>query len=337
MSFFGETNYDGPKNKSAFKPYYSIKENVENIFRIAPPCRNLPSGEFAVFHKVHFGYGVPDDMNPDKMRARPFLCIHEIDWKTKKVKVQCPECAKIDVVKAELETLKEKLKLEGHAEDYIKQATSPQVQWLSAHNLDNKWYCYAKNLAGEWNVLKLGHKAKLAMEDRMKRTLKEDSIKALDPSSGVWFKFTKNGLRGPNALTTVEVLKEKVDMGNGVKAEVIKSAPLTEGDEKAISQLVDVTICVTKLNYDQINALVESGGAPEVAKSIFALGTKKEEGTNSQALAGPKASSSVANQAPASPKPEAKPVAAAPKASTKEIAEMNPDTFLRMFANQNKS
>lgn len=338
-SFFIEANYEGTKTgKSQFKPYHTIKEVGENIFRIAPPCRNLvtlSNPDYAVYNKIHFGYGVPDDLNPDKMRHRPFYCIHKVNYKTKMVEVQCPECGKIESVKKEMEQLRADLTNKGHAEDYIKQALSPQVQWLSDHNLDNKWYGYAKNLAGEWNIIKIGHKAKLALDDRMKRTFKEDGIKALDPASGVWFKFTKNGLRGPNALTTVEVLKEKVDMGNGQKGEMIKTAPLVESDVTSIAALGDVTNVVARLNYDQINALVSSAGNPDVSRQIFAQGTKP---TNSQALAGPAQVSAavvpvvteVVAKAPATPMP------AAPKVPVKEVvADMSADAFLRMFAKNN--
>lgn len=339
MSFFIEANYDGTQNAKTFKPYHQIKDNVENIFRIAPPCRSLvslPKPDYAVYNAIHFGYGVQDDRNPDKVRARPFYCIHKTEYKTGKVLVQCPECAKIDSVRAEMATLEEDLTKQGHGKDYIKQATSPQFQWLQAHNLDRQWYGYAKNLSGEWNIFKFRHKAKLALDERLKRTFKEDAVKGLDPSTGLWFKFTKNGLKGPNALTTVEVLKEKVDMGNGVKAEVNKPAPLTETDVKAIEGLGDVTNVAARLTYDQINSLVESGGSPEVAKNIFTQGTKT---TNSQALSGT-TTGSVATPtfergvAPNKMEtvPLAPPVKAAPQPSSKEISDMNADAFLRMFA-----
>jgi hypothetical protein len=328
--FFIEANYEGTKTNKSYKPYHTIKEIGENTFRIAPPCRSLvtaPNPDYAIFNKVHFGYGVQDDQNPDKIRARPFYCIHKTDYKTKMVLVQCPECAKIKQVVDEMEALKAKLTNEGHPKDYITQAVSPQAQWLQSHNLDNKWYGYAKNLAGEWNVIKIGHKAKLALDDRMKRTFREDGIKALDPASGVWFKFTKNGLRGPNALTTVEVLKEKVDMGNGVKAEVVKSAPLTESDVKSIEGLQDVTNICARLTKDQIQALVDSAGNPDVAKTIFALGTKTATSQVTLAAATVPSTTTVVT-----PEVKAAVVTTPPKASTKEIADMNADAFLRMFA-----
>lgn len=339
MSFFIEANYDGTKqNRTSFKGYHTVKDVGENIFRIAPPCRSLvalPNPDYAIYNSVHFGYSVPDPLNPDRMFKKPFYCIHKVNYKTKKVEVQCPECAKIAEVKAEMDKLKAELTKEGHPEAYIKQALSPQFAWLGEHNLDRKWYGYAKNLAGEWNIFKLGHKAKLALDDRMKRTFKEDQIKGLDPASGVWFKFTKNGLKGPNALTTVEVLKEKVDM-NGQKVEVVKTAPLTEADVKAIEGLGDVANVCARLTFDQINALVNSGGNPEVAKQVFALGTKVEKTetpvtgtsgttttpvTNTVGTTGVTATVPPKTLAPAPPKP-----------TSQEIADMDADKFLRMFA-----
>jgi hypothetical protein len=338
MSFFNETKYD-PQQHKPFKPFYSIKEGVDNIYRLAPSCRNLPPGEYAVYKKVHFGYGVPDNNNPDKIRARPFECIQKINFKTKMVEVVCPECQKIAEVLAEKEKLEESLKEAGHPPEYIKQATSPQMQWLKEHNLDNKWYSYAKNRNHEWNVFKFGHKVKLAIDEVMKRLYKDDGIKALDPSSGVWLKFTKNGLTGSKALTTVEVLREKTVL-NGQKVEITADAPLTEVDINGIGSLLDVTTCVTKLNFEQINALVSSGGDPETAKRIFSLGQKVEQPA-------PTATSTVVTTVVTQPQPAAvttatpavtasKPVTVSQpaKPTMPETTGMTPDEFLRMFANK---
>lgn len=338
-SFFKQTKYDGTQgNKKLFKPFYTIKEDVENIYRISPSCRNLPENEWAVYEKVHFGHGVQDSMNPDKIRARPFKCIQKTNYKTKMVEVECPECVAIENMRKEMDTLKRELTEAGHPADYVKNATTPQFEWLRQHNLDNKWYCYAKNQAGEWNVLKIGHKVKLALDALFKRLRKEDGIGALDADSGVWIRFTKNGLKGPGALTNVEVLREKVEM-SGQRVEVTKSAPLTEQDEKAIGELVDVTNCVTVLTYDQINALVESGGDPVTASNIFAMGTKKEASPAPASVQTTVAPVAPAPQPVVAPRPApvapvaVKPAPAKPVMS-EETAKMGPDEFLRKFASK---
>lgn len=278
MSFFGDTNYDNQQQSKTFKPFYSLKKDQQNIYRIAPACRSLlelPRKPYAVFKRVHFGYSVPDSMNADKMRHKPFECIEEVDFKTKMVLKACGECGLIKKTTLEKEDIEAELRKAEHPEDYIKQATMPQIQWLEAHNRDSKFYCYAKNLEGEWNILKFGSRVKQQLDELMKRLYQNDGIKALDPSTGVWFKFTPNGLRGAKAFTAVEVLKEKTTM-NGTKVEVTKEAPLSEADIKAIEVLPDIMTTVPKLTAEQIQALVDSGGAPEVTTRIFSLGTKTE-------------------------------------------------------------
>ena len=336
MSFFKEPDYDQKKNSSTYKPFHSIKEGAENVFRIAPPCR---TSDYAVYHKVHFGYGVQDLMNPDKTRARPFECQQRKNYKTGLIDVVCPECTKIEQVRAEMEALQAQLQKEGHLPDYIRQATTPQFDWLRNHNLDNKWYCYAKNLSGEWNVLKIGHKTKLALDTLMVRLKNEDNIRGLDASTGVWFKFVKNGKKGRDSMTNVEVLREKTTI-NGQKVEVIRQAPLTQEDEVAIAALVDISACTTKLTFEQVNALVESGGAPDVAAQVFALGQCKEASrtptaTTPQAVVHSVPTATVHSHvtATAETTPAKMVMTSAPiPAPTRAVMEMGPEEFLRTFA-----
>jgi hypothetical protein len=275
MSFFKETNYNN-EQKSTFKPYYKIGLGEKFSFRIAPSCRNLPNGQYAVYHKAHYGYGVQDPQKPDKTYLRPFLCIHKIDYKTKATVTVCPECVKVEQVTQELEALKTKLKDAGeHSAEYIQQVLTPHEGWLSQHNLDKKYYCYAKNTDNVWNVLKLGYKTKVALDVMMQDLFKSDSISALDPANGIWITFSHNGKKGSDASVSVSPTREKADMG-GKRVEIIKQAPLTEQDVAAIQALVDITTIYPKISYAQVNALVESGGDPEVAAAVFAQGEKLE-------------------------------------------------------------
>lgn len=273
MEFFSKTSFDDQQQKT-FKPYYTIKDGVENVFRIAPACRSLSErGDYAAYLSNHFGHKVQDNRNPDKMRIKVFSCIKKIDFKTKQVLQPCPEC---DWIERELKTLedeKDRLKAEGRSDEFIRNATSQQAQWLKEHNLDKKWYCYAKNRNGEWNIFKFGHKVKLQLDEIMKRAFKTDGINALDPASGVWFRFTPNGLKGAKAITNVEIYKESV-MVNGRKYEEAPAAPLSEDDVKQIQALPDIMSMTPKLTFDQINSMVNAKGDPSVVSSVFALGVR---------------------------------------------------------------
>lgn len=322
MNYFGKVNLDADKKtQSSYKAPFKIQEGVDNIYRIAPPVRSLlKTGAFAVFKAVHFGYGVADDATPEKIRARPFECIQKIDYKTKMVLQECPECRLLEQQMEKFEALKQKLADEGKSAEMIKNATMPYQTWFQQHNLDKKWYCYAKNLSGEWNILKLGHKLKMKLEDKMKRLLKEEGIEALSADSGVWFKFTKNGLKGSAADTDVEVVMEQVKLDNGKTAKVVKSAPLTQEDADKIDQLPDVTTSYTKLTHPQIKSLVDSGGDTKVAAQVFAQGQRREGSPKPETAS-----------TPATAKVEPKVETAAPAPAPASVG-MTPDEFLKSLA-----
>ncbi len=328
MNYFGKVNLDGNKNgsNSTYKPFYKIKEGQDNIYRIAPPVRSLlEKGLFATFHKIHFGYGVAVDGSPDKVRAKPFECIEKVNYKTKLVEQECPECRKIEEQKNMMESLRVKMQGEGRSADAIKNALLPFQKWLQEHNLDSKWYCYAKNMSGEWNVLLLGHKVKQKLEEKMKRLVKEEGIHALDAETGVFFKFTKNGLKGSQADTDVEVMLEVITLPDGKSAKVIKSAPLVEEDAAKIDALVDLTQCTTKLTYAQIRSLVDSAGDLNVAAAVFAQGKREASptpATTTPTMAipqmEPKVTQQVVQSAPVQPSPS---------------LPASADDFLKSFAN----
>jgi hypothetical protein len=96
---------------------------------------------------------------------------------------------------------------------------------------------------------------------------------------------------------------------------------LTDVDVAAIEALVDVTTCVMKISKEQINALVKSGGDPEVAATIFSLGTN---------TSAPQSTSEAQKPADVVPTkiPEPKEITA------DDVEGMDPETFLRSFANE---
>lgn len=325
MSFFGKTNFDNETTNRVFKPYYSIKDVGENVYRIAPSCRSLvESGNYAAFLRNHFGYKIQDSYNPDKTRAKPFSCIEKINFKTKELLQACPECDWIAEELSSMESEKERLEKEGKSNEYVKQALAPKMAWLKEHNLDKKWYCYAKNRAGEWNILKIGHKVKLALDEIMKRLYKIDGVNALDPASGVWFSFTKNGMKGSAAVTNIEVLKEKTTI-NGQKVEILVNAPLTEDDVKAIEVLPDIMNLTPKISYDQVKALVASKGDTAAVTSVFSLGQKATTATPAIPVTPPR---------PAVTAPEIHKATEEKDAikTTVTARDMTPEEFLRSFA-----
>lgn len=247
---------------------HALKDGEANVFRIAPPVKSLKNvGKWKIYDKLHYGYTVPNDQNVDKPRHKPFRCIEKKNRATSMVEQDCPECSYLkgqeDQVKAVVDQYIAQGKSPAEAEEFVKGAR----KILREHNLDKKWYLLAKNLAGEWGTLKLGHRAQTALDDARMKYMKENGgADPLDAKSGVWFEFTRTG-KGLDTRYTANVAMESLGRGQFQ----VKSGALTAVDAEALKKCPDLA----KLNdnksltYDQILALVRSGGEPSVVAQVF--------------------------------------------------------------------
>src|SRR4051812_43763333 len=93
----GTPQYGGKKKNN------SRLVDGDNVYRILPPLFELASeGVWAVYECLHWGFKGSKGM-------RPFRCIQKKDFKTKMVKVQCPECDQIAQRVASKEAIEAKL------------------------------------------------------------------------------------------------------------------------------------------------------------------------------------------------------------------------------------
>lgn len=270
--FFGTAKNGGDMNWKM----HALKDGEANIFRIAPPVKSLKSvGKWKLYDKLHYGYTVTNDQNPDKPRHKPFRCIEKKNRATSMVEQDCPECAllkaKEDEVTAVVNQYIAQGKSPADAEEYVKGAR----KLLREHNLDKKWYLLAKNLAGEWGTLKLGHRAMTALDDARNKYMKENGGQdPLDAKGGVWFEFTRQG-KGLDTRYTAALAMESLGQGRFQ----VKSGALTQVDAEALKKCPDLA----KLNdnksltYDQILALVRSGGEPSVVATVFNTTRRTEQ------------------------------------------------------------
>jgi hypothetical protein len=270
--FFGTAKNGGDMNWKM----HALKDGEANIFRIAPPVKSLKSvGKWKLYDKLHYGYTVTNDQNPDKPRHKPFRCIEKKNRATNMIEQDCPECAllkaKEDEVTAVVNQYIAQGKSPAEAEEYVKGAR----KLLREHNLDKKWYLLAKNLAGEWGTLKLGHRAMTALDDERNKYMKENGGQdPLDAKGGVWFEFTRQG-KGLDTRYTAKIAMESLGQGRFQ----VKSGALTAVDAEALKKCPDLA----KLNdnksltYDQILALVRSGGEPSVVATVFNTTRRTEQ------------------------------------------------------------
>jgi len=271
--FFGQAKNGG--SDMNWKTH-ALSETEPNIFRIAPPVKSLKSvGKWKVYDRLHYGYTVPNDQNPDKPRHRPFKCIEKKNRATGMVEQDCPECSRMAAKNEEVEALKAKYISEGKSETEAEEYVRGARKLLKPYNLDKKWYLLAKNLAGEWGTLKLGHRAMTALDDErnafMKKNGGEDPLNA---ASGYWFEFTRQGKNLDTRYTAKLALE---DLGNGQFQR--KPGTLTRLDAEALKKCPDLARLNDNkvLSYDQIQALVRSGGDPTVVATIFGQSNRRQE------------------------------------------------------------
>jgi hypothetical protein len=271
--FFGTAKSGSDMN---WKMHALKDDGSANIFRIAPPVKSLKNvGKWKIYDKLHYGYTVPNDQNADKPRHKPFRCIEKKNRATNMIEQDCPECALLKAKEDEITAVVNQYIAQGkspaEAEEYVKGAR----KILREHNLDKKWYLLAKNLAGEWGTLKLGHRAMTALDDARTKYMKENGgVDPLDARSGVWFEFTRQG-KGLETRYTATIAMESLGRGQFQ----VKSGALTAVDAEALKKCPDLAKLNDNksLSYDQILALVRSGGEPSVVAAVFNTTRRTEQ------------------------------------------------------------
>jgi hypothetical protein len=271
----GNAKYGGTQKK-----YWKLKDG-ESVFRIIPPLGELADqGKWSVFYKIHYGY------KNAAGKSRPFQS-SEVKNRKGMAEVGDPALDRINLLKGKLEAAKKAgdkktvdalLTLVGGAK--------------SIYNLDSNHYVNAIDEQGNIGVLKLRHRAKLALD----ATIKELRDKGIDPLSvdgGRFFSFRRSG----NALDTsfqVTVKTQRlIATVDGQQMEVEKPMvhKLTEeiinrlGDEAAelgklfrapsaeeIQQIVDASELKSGIVQgidDILGIQTQGGGAAAVTEEVF--------------------------------------------------------------------
>jgi hypothetical protein len=198
--FFGKSNFGG-NNKQ--RKYFKLKDG-EQVYRILPAMGELAeSGRWSAFHSVHYGYKNTEG------KQKPFLSCEVKNRKNGMIEVADAAKDRITTLKAKYEEAKKT------GNKAVLEKLEPLAGPTGIYNLDNNHYMNAIDAQGNIGVLKLRHKAKLALEAEIKK-LNADGTDPLSPSSGRFFVFTRSGM-GRDTTFSVSVLKEKLKVeGVGV-------------------------------------------------------------------------------------------------------------------------
>lgn len=251
----GKAKYE----KKVVKKYFSIKDG-DNVYRILPPIKSLAdSGKWAKYYSVHFGY-----FNSEK-KMRPFASPEFRNPKTKIVEVR--DAAKERILQAE--AMLAKAKADGDVA-----RVKALEEFLDKYNLDSHWYVNAMNEAGEIGLLKIRHKAKLALDSLIKK-LDSEGIDPLSVDNGRFFVFTRSG-HGRDTVYSVSVKKQKEHVpGLGVVEREVPHV-LDEATLKRLeTEAFDLGTIFKVPTEEEVVAIVEGDKNKDYSAIDRILGTTK--------------------------------------------------------------
>lgn len=289
------------------KKYFKLKDG-ESVFRILPPMGDLADkGIWSVYHSVHYGY------KNSEGKLRTFLSPLVVNRTNKMIEAPDAALELIEKIKAQVEDAKKRGD-KATADKLMEYAGGAK----SRFNLDKNHYVNAMDLQGNIGVLKLRHKAKLALDATIK-TLRSKNVDPLSPEDGRFFVFRRTG----NALDTtfqVEVYGEKINVpgiGEVTKEVVHKLTP--DIIDRLEAEAANLDKIFKKLTSEEVARIVAgvdmktgiSKAVDEIFGSTPDQGPEGEDEEDDNPYATPTAS-------------QAAPAAAAPQASAPAAVTSTP-------------
>lgn len=177
------------------RKWWKLKDG-ESTYRILPPLGNLAdAGKWSIFYNAHYGY------KTSKGEMRVFQSPLVRDRKTRMVEVPDAALERIDALKAKQAAAK----ASGDKAVYDKLG-----EFLQQYNLDNNHHVNAMDEHGNIGILKLRHRAKLALDATIK-SLRDSGVDPLDADTGRFFVFRRSG-NGLDTTFQVGVKQRELDV-----------------------------------------------------------------------------------------------------------------------------
>lgn len=304
------------------RKYFKLKDG-EQAYRILPGLGDLAdSNRWSVFYSVHYGYKTSDN------KSRPFVSPEVKNRKNGMIEVSDAAKERIEKLKGDLE----KSKKAGNKA--MTEKLSKLVGQLGMYNLDSNHYLNVIDAQGNIGVLKLRHKAKLALEAEIKK-LESSGVYPLSPENGRYFVFTRTGM-GRDTTFSVNVLKEKLTVeGVGtVERDVVHKL-----DDEIINRLSTEAAELDKLfkrfSSEEVREIVESSdlmtGVSSRLDQMFSSSQSEAASEAEESHEEPEAEEAPIEAAPAKAAPKISTASSTPKASKPQqqtIAEMSDEDFL---------
>jgi hypothetical protein len=184
---------------SAKRNWFKLKDG-DATFRILPPMGDLgEDGRWSVFYNIHYGY------RNSKNEMRTFQSPLVKNRKTKMIEVPDAALDRINGLKVKLEEAKK-----AGDQERIAQILKLVGGQKSRYNLDSNHYVNVVDLQGNIGILKIRHRAKLALDAQIKR-LRDNGVDPLDAETGRFFTFSRSG-NATETLYQVNVFKKRINV-----------------------------------------------------------------------------------------------------------------------------
>jgi hypothetical protein len=283
------------KYGSTQKKFWKLKDG-DSVYGILPPLGDLAQdGRWSVYYKIHYGY------KDASGKSRPFQSCLVENRKSKMVEVPDAACDRLALLKGQLQVAKDS------GNEKAKEALFKLVGGQkSIYNLDNNHHVNAIDLQGNIGILKLRHKAKLALDVEIAK-LRKRGIDPLGVENRRFFLFSRSG----NAMDTtfkVDVYKKTINVpGVGdVEQEVVFT--LTDdildrlGDEAAqldrifkapsaeeVAQIVSESTLVTGVspNINEILGFTKNGAKTDAEEVDDSPNEEEPEQGSSSSVGAP--------------------------------------------------
>jgi len=232
MSVFGNAKFGGGFVK---RNRYKLKDG-DNIYRILPPMGDLAEqGRWSAYYNVIFGFKTTDG------KHRPFHSPLVKNNKTKMIEIDCAATSLIEKLKGQLEEAKKA----GNKEKTTQLAKLVgDYPVMGVYSINRDHYINVLDLQGNVGQLELGHHAKLALENEIKRLNQTEEFKdanAISAGNGRFFNIRRTG-KGRETQVQVTVVKEKINV------------PGVGNVEKDIVHVIDTALqerlCTSKTDKD---------------------------------------------------------------------------------------
>lgn len=202
----GEPRYD---NERKSKNYFNL-EKGDNVFRILPPLGNLAqAGHWSKYWSIHWGY------KDTKGKNRPFQSPEIKNHNTRMVEVVDAAKVRVDAMSAKRDQLSRELKAAVDSRNVaetkrLNEELNQLKELLKQYRLEKRYFLNAMTLDGKIGLLKIPHKAKVALDEEIKK-LRSKGVNPLGINDGRFFVFSNVGV-GTDTTYSVRVYEETIDV-----------------------------------------------------------------------------------------------------------------------------